>query len=230
VRSAVNVLDGASFTQSLAVPGGIASIFGANLSAASATASGSLPSTLGGVTLSLCGVSPRLFHVSQGQINFLVPTECEAGRNRLSINGDYAFDLPVVPSAPTLFVVSGPQASIPLGFATIVEPAGQRDVPLFNCGGQPSLCSPAKLDLRNASELYIVLYATGVGGASKESFTARMGEESGEVLFVGRHPDYPGLDQINLLFRREQLRQGALSIRVATGGLTSNSATLDLTL
>jgi len=69
------VVNAASFTPGAAVaPGGIAAAFGAGLAASAASANAvPLPTTLGGVSVTIGGVPAPLFFVAPGQINFQVP-------------------------------------------------------------------------------------------------------------------------------------------------------------
>jgi uncharacterized protein (TIGR03437 family) len=73
------VVNGASFKPdpdrgSALTEGQIATIFGSNLAASTATAEGNpLPKTLAGTSVTLGGVSAPLFYVSPGQINFQAP-------------------------------------------------------------------------------------------------------------------------------------------------------------
>src|SRR5579863_9549514 len=75
------IVNAASFKpdpdRGIALTGGeIATIFGTNLAASTATAQGyPLPRTLGGTSVTYGGFSAPLFYVSPGQINFQVPTE-----------------------------------------------------------------------------------------------------------------------------------------------------------
>ena|SRR5579872_435355 len=61
-------------------PGSIASLFGQNLAATTASASGfPLPTTLAGTSLTVNGVAAPLFYVSPDQINFQMPSATDYG-------------------------------------------------------------------------------------------------------------------------------------------------------
>src|SRR5205807_7701033 len=85
------VLNAASYS-ALVSPGCVVAIFGRGLAAAPATApSVPLPSTLGGVTVSVAGLAAPLFYVSPTQINALIPFETAIPANTV---------VPVVVTAP----------------------------------------------------------------------------------------------------------------------------------
>ncbi|MCC6587115.1 MAG: hypothetical protein IT168_10520 [Bryobacterales bacterium] len=223
------VVDGVSFSKPVLVPNSIATLFGSNLSSATVSAAAGPVEELGGVGLRLCGVRPKLFFVSPKQINFLVPTECTAGRHRLTLNDQLMQEVAVVSSALSLAVVGGGESGVPLGFATLVNGSSRTDIPLFTCDDKGS-CMAAKIEASGASDLYLALYGTGLGDAAKERIVARLGDEAGEVLFAGPHPQYPGMDQINIRFRVDQLKNGTSSLTLRTNGITSNEGVINLAL
>jgi uncharacterized protein (TIGR03437 family) len=84
-------------------PGGIASIFGANLAkGVRATAPYPWPDTLAGLQVLLDGKPAPVLLVSDTQVDFLVPPEQSAGSTRLTVvAAGVSADLPV-PAAVTL--------------------------------------------------------------------------------------------------------------------------------
>src|SRR5438477_11643979 len=77
------VLNAASY-EALVSPGCLVTIFGSNLAPAPATASAvPLPSTLGGVSISVAGLAAPLLYVSPGQINALIPFETSLPANNV---------------------------------------------------------------------------------------------------------------------------------------------------
>src|SRR3954468_714078 len=73
----LGVVNAASFKNETFASGSILSLFGQNLCACPAAGVGAtafpLPTTLGGATVKVGGVSSPLFYVSAGQINFQLP-------------------------------------------------------------------------------------------------------------------------------------------------------------
>ena len=87
-QSAVTVVSTADYGPLIA-PGSIASVFGANLAnthaAAVLDASGNLPTSIGGTSVSVNGEPAGLFYVSPGQVNFAVPADVPTGSATVTI-------------------------------------------------------------------------------------------------------------------------------------------------
>src|SRR5581483_5247462 len=78
-QPAISSVSAASFEKTV-TPEGIAAGFGSNLAAATVSAtSAPLPTTLGGVSITVGGRSAGLFFVSASQINYLVPPDAPLG-------------------------------------------------------------------------------------------------------------------------------------------------------
>ena len=102
------IVDGASFSAPPA-PGGIFSLFGANLSAATeAFSTVPLPTTLAGVSLEINGAAVPLYLVSPGQINAQLPFDTAPGPATAVIvtpaGRTTAATFTVVPAAPAIFL------------------------------------------------------------------------------------------------------------------------------
>jgi uncharacterized protein (TIGR03437 family) len=95
-------------------PGSVASIFGGNMAAATATAPGNpLPQTLGGVSVMLGNRLLPLFFVSPSQMNFQLPADVQPGAATLTVvaagAANVTANFTVVQDAPGLFqqIVNG---------------------------------------------------------------------------------------------------------------------------
>jgi uncharacterized protein (TIGR03437 family) len=108
------IVNGASFTAPL-VAGGVASIFGTNLSTTNATGLGGAlpwPTTMGGTTVTLNGTAAALAFVSAGQINFQVPWEL-AGQTTASVTvttivgTSSASTVAIASFSPAIFTTNG---------------------------------------------------------------------------------------------------------------------------
>ena len=85
------------------VPGGIGSIFGLNLAAATVLAGGiPLPTELGGVRVTVNGIDAPIFFVSATQVNFQIPFEVPAQGvlTELVIRDGFTSDPEMVPVGP----------------------------------------------------------------------------------------------------------------------------------
>ncbi len=184
-------------------PNTIATIYGTNLSfdtvaAPGAAVSGTLPTTLDGVTVYVGPLPANLFYVSPTQINFLIPYELTAGPvniivARQGLAGPTA-QIQLNTTAPALFTYNGFAIASHLN-GSLIDAA-----------------SPAQ-----PGEI-IILYAAGLGRTSPDTSSGRLAPfpsaivaESqlevllagtacppGSVLYAGLAPGFAGLYQINL--------------------------------
>jgi uncharacterized protein (TIGR03437 family) len=104
------VADGASFGHSYA-PGEVLSIFGTGLATSTQTASSlPLPSSMGGVTVTISGVTAPLYVISPGQLNVQIPYETTPNSNATLVvqsNGQTAsYSFTAGNTAPAIFTNS----------------------------------------------------------------------------------------------------------------------------
>ncbi len=210
------VVNAASYSPDFA-PRAIASIYGSELSAATASWTGlPLPTVLGGTVVRVDGEPAPLYYVSPGQINFVVPNNA-AGRELVVVReGVASAPLPLSPlfAAPAIFTLD----STPQG------PAAARRA---SAPGMPAVTSEAPA---RPGE-WIALYLTGLGArnpmikAPEILPVVRLGGLKAEVNYSGAAPGFPGLNQIN--FRVPPASPaGKLPLTVSVGSASSNVATL----
>jgi uncharacterized protein (TIGR03437 family) len=218
------IVNAASFRPQLAA-GSIFTIFGENLSESESQASTiPLPTSMAGTTVTIDGVSCPLFFVSPRQINAQVPTTIVAGSALLIVRvpgQEHSAAIVIGGSAPGLFTTDGVRAVV-----------------INQDGSLNSRENPAK------KGSVVVAYATGQGavspfvppgaaaGASPLSrptlpVEATIGGSSARVLFAGLTPGLVGLLQLNLEVPLT-VPQGDLSLVIAVGGQTSNSALISV--
>jgi len=224
---AAGVVNTASFAAGGISPGSIATIFGANLAATTASAERfPLPRTLAGTQLFVDGVPVPLFYVSRTQINFQVPFGI-ASNNALiqvvsSSGASASVGTPVAPIQPGLFFApsSGIGAMI---FPTDGSDAAQRaarpgeSVELFGVG------------------LGAVSSAPEVGEPASSFFLAKTVLEptvsiGGRILpatFSGLAPGFAGLCQINFALPQDLL-PGRYELLVTVDGIASNTVFLNV--
>jgi len=214
------VVNAASFLPGIS-PGGLATIFGNNLTDVSGvvTAGGTpLPFQLAGVEVHVNGTPAPLFSVAfangEDQISFQVPFETDTGPGAVTIDvvsfGTTTASLVVdsFTEDPGIFVYNG--------FAVAAHVDGKLVTPDDPAG-------PGET---------IVLYATGLGpvtvdvpdGApapsnplayTEDPFQAFVGGEQCSVPFSGLAPGFVGVYQLNLTLPRD-LPSGNLDIQIST--------------
>jgi uncharacterized protein (TIGR03437 family) len=198
--SAGGTVDAASFRGTL-VPGAIASLFGTNLAASTASASAlPLPLELAGARVTVNGLDAPLFFVSPTQINFQIPFETRAGSAGVVVRRGASASPPAIVNVA---------ANAP-GVFTYERIAGTRDPIVLHASG--SLVGP--FDPARAGEVLIV-FGTGIGELENAPPTGRaapaqplararvnptvtLGGVACESLFAGLTPGFVGLAQFNI--------------------------------
>jgi uncharacterized protein (TIGR03437 family) len=199
------VVNAASFAAGIS-PGGIATIFGANLQGAD------------GTTVEINGATTTVFYSAPGQVNFYVPSDTPAGTADLAIitsaGKSSITKVPVTTFAPGIFYNTA------TGYGSI----------LIN--GTANTTEQVPVDRGK----YIEIYATGLGPLSTGSSGLQETTTLPQVLlngvavpvsFSGAAPRFPGLYQINAQIPAGA-PTGAQNLVVSTGGLTSNSVKLNI--
>lgn len=205
VLSAMSVVNAASFLPGL-TPGGIASIFGANLHGSSTT------------EVLLNGTPATLFYVSTRQVNFLVPQTLAGGTAELIVrtNAGASTALPIAVQTfqPGVFFDAS------TGFGAV----------LLAGTGQVTQMRPVA-----AGEM-IEIYATGLGATQSvgngNSTTVihpevTIGGRPAEVIFSGLAPGFPGLYQINARVP-SGIPPGAAMLVVSTQAALSNTVRIQV--
>jgi uncharacterized protein (TIGR03437 family) len=197
-------------------PGMIAAIYGAALAAQTAQAATvPLPLRLSDAQVLVGGTPVPLYFVSPGQINAVIP-EGVSGLVKLTVRnaaGSHTINIWVDPAVPAIFTQDGSLVAAALNARTyaLVTPAN----PLH--GGD-----------------YLALFLTGLGSTTARdglNFASQLPAVtiSGKdcpVVFAGRAPAFPGLDQINCLVPPGLAADSAAPVVVGSGNRTSNAAAI----
>ena len=180
-----------------------------------------LPTSVGGVTVSLGGRTVPLLYVGPSQANFQVPYETPLGTSTLVVTANAVAGNPasvsVAAAAPGIFAYGN-------DWAVVLN----QD---YSLNG-PS--NPAKVGS------YVMLYGTGAGAASPAvptgsaapasplstvtNVTASINGAPATVAFQGLAPDFVGLLQVNL--QVPALPTGTYPVQITAGGVKSNSASI----
>ena len=217
------ILNGAGFGNAPLAPGMTAALFGANLAADTALASGgnSLPLSLSGTSVTVNGVPAPLFFAGPGQVNFLVPYEISGPMGEVVLRnerGQAAVRVTQTLASPGMFL-SGTGPSVYHG----------NSLPVWDF-------APA----RSGEE--VVLFASGLGAVepavpagSPAPFsplarvvqvpTVRVDGRVAEVRFAGLTPGFVGLYQINFVVPAGT-RSGRVPFFLEAGGVSSPVLTL----
>jgi uncharacterized protein (TIGR03437 family) len=218
------IVNAASFGTISVAPGSLATVFGTNLSSATASANVTpYPTSLGGISVSLSGELCPISYVSPTQVNFVIPSDAPAGRYLLTVNGATS-DLLVTAVSPGIFTLNGNGAGVPLASVLAVAADGTTTtLSPYQCSSSGCAIAPMKLP-PNVTTVYIVLYTTGVRNV--KGIAASVGSVAAEVVYFGAIPVYPGVDQVNLRVSNVGSLSGHQSLILLTDGIFSNSVDL----
>jgi uncharacterized protein (TIGR03437 family) len=198
-------------------PGTMISIYGASLASRSESFRGlPLPATLAGTQVLMDGKPLALYFAGPGQINAVLP-ERATGYASLIVKteaGEHAWPLMLDAAAPAVFSLDmsgrGPAAAV-----------RHRDGQVVTAS---TPVTPGE---------YILLYLTGLGPVrERDGLQWALAQpqvlidgQPALVLFAGRAPGYPGMDQINLQIPYT-VRVGDIGVVVESQGHSSNRVTL----
>lgn len=213
--------------------GSIASIFGTKLaSSLQSTASTTLPYELGGVSVSISGFAARLYFVSPGQINFLMPDGLAAGDtvsftvNNNGILSKGTFKL--VSSQPGAFTTtSDGQGAGSIGCQIVTKDATGAVI-------GTSFPAPPCVVSTSLTDSYLLVFGTGFKYSDATSVKITRVADDGTTtdyipVYAGSQNFFPGLDQINLLLPAD-FPTGTLKLKItatnAGTAVTSNVFTV----
>ncbi len=221
-----SVQNGASFTNRI-TPGAFATIKGTNFTAAAQSSNVvPVPTSLGGVTVSIAGTLCPIYYVNPTQINFLVPWKTAIG----------PFPLIVTANGQTV----GPINVIITGEAPGIFQYGANRAVAQNFNDNYSLNSPTAPAAAGST---LIVYVNGIGQVSNTpadgayslasplsqglfNNSATIGGVPAAVSFIGLTPGLVGLAQANITV--PPLPSGDYPLILNISGLQSTSALVSI--
>ncbi len=231
-RAQIAVVSAASY-QPVVAPNSLAALFGSGLSDSTASAeldaSGQLPTTLAGVTVSINGTPAGLLYVSPTQINFLVPATTDIGTASVLVQSTSQFTgtVQVRNVAPAIFALD----------ASGKGPGAILNAVTFT--GGPFLVETPQ-NSGNDRRTRLAVFATGLRYAGNPShdpaqpnaaIQVQAQDHLGNVYdveFAGAAPGFFGLDQVNLIVPAAADGTGVLSLAIAVENHPSNTVTFQM--
>ena len=220
-------------------PGSLATLYGSNLASGNTQAGAlPLPTTLGGMTLSVIDVTgaqlpAALGFVSPNQVNFVVPDSAAPGDTTFSANNgstSQSATTVIQNVAPTLFSMSGTGTGVAAATAIEVpaaQPQQQTPVAVFACAA--SGCTPVPINVAVNGTIYLTLYATGIRNRSSlANVQVTVNGMSAPVKYAGAQPTFPGLDQVNVLLPAMLSGTGDANIVLTVDGQVSNTVLVNI--
>ncbi len=216
--------------------GAIVAVYGANLSAETASATGlPLPTQLAGTRILIrdySGISrpAPLFFVSPMQINYQMPPGMRLGPTTVTVaggNGNISTGTAVVvATAPGLFAANSDGQGIAAAVALRVRADGTQiyePVTRFDSAQNKFVAIP--IDLSNQSDqVFLLLFGTGLRNRSTlANVSAKLNGATVEVSYAGPQGDYEGLDQINLRLPQTLRGRGEVAVELNVDGKPANA-------
>lgn len=234
-QAGLAAVNAASFAGDVLAPDTITALFGSFQTQDGQTAVATaqpLPTTLGGVKVSVNGADAGLFFVSNSQINFRVPSSVADGQATITVtnaNGTTrSGTITISRAAPGVFTVNASGRGTAAGFATT---DGVNYTPLTNPDGSERAVDPGT----SQRPTYLVLFATGIRNAQAdnpndanavaEAVQATIQGVPATVTYAGKHPDFEGLDQLNIAVPPGLAGSGQVTLRLIVNGQPSNPVT-----
>jgi uncharacterized protein (TIGR03437 family) len=237
-QAGVVALNAASYAGDSLAPDTVASLFGnfqtMGGGAFNAT-SMPLPTTLGGVRVTVGGQDARLFFVSNSQINFMVPAGLSDGPATVIVtnaNGTTSVGMIMIARAtPGIFTANQSGRGTAAALAT---PDGVSFTPIINPDGTERPINPGTA----ANPTWLMLFATGLRNVAAanpndangvaESVTVTFNGVPSNVTYAGPAPGFAGLDQINAIIPPGLAGAGQVTVRVTVGGQEANPVTVTI--
>jgi len=200
-------------------PGSLLSVFGSNFAGSSAlgqaNASGDLPRSLAGVSLSIGGRNAALLFVGPAQINAQIPNDLPAGAYDLRVNNSAGSSAPVTLSLAAASPGIFPNAivrSTTYAAPTQSDPARPSDILLIFCAG----LGPVNPTVPSGRVAPAAPFSHTV-----EKPKVFIGGREAELIHAVLAPGYLGLYQV--AFRvPDGLSAGVNPVQIVMGSLTSN--------
>jgi uncharacterized protein (TIGR03437 family) len=219
----------------------IASGFGQGLAAGTeAAATQPLPTTLANTTVKVrdsAGVERQagLFFVAPAQINYLVSEGTAIGlatvtvtsAGQVTATGVVAIDR----VSPGLFTANFDGKGAPAAVAiTVASDLTQTVQAVARCGTAPGSCVTSPIDLGpSGAQVVLTLYGTGIRGRSSlAGVTAKIGGVDAPVQYAGAQPEFPGLDQVNVVIPRSLAGRGEVDLALTVEGKAANTVRLSI--
>lgn len=214
-------VDAAKFSASSVAPNSIAALFGTKLASTTVAATTTpLPFTLDGTSVYVNGQSARLFSVSVGQVNYLVPEGTPAGPAQVVVvakDGTVSRGLvTVTPSAPGIFT----RLANGLGAPAAVAGTDGVNFPTLMSNADGTAVS---IDAGN----YVMLFGTGFRYASG-AMTMSIGGTAVTPIGFSAQSQFAGLDQANVQIPAALAGKGDVDLTLTVDGKVSNIVKLKI--
>ena len=217
-------------------PDSLASLYGPNLAAQTASATAPYPASLGGVTVQIVDGAGNqqtapLLYVSPEQINFVMPSGMAAGSVTINVAGGATMLSGSVQNqsvAPALFTanMNGQGVAAATAYRTVIPTTIASPVPVFACGAAPNSCVSVPIDPGVDAPVTITLYSTGIKGRSSNSgVTITI---ANTMIPAGSITSSNGVDMVTFPLPLSLRGSGEVNIFLTVDGANSNTARINI--
>lgn len=226
ITQTIRVVNAANFFQTVS-PDSIVATFGAQFTPVTQNATSfPLPTTLGGISVTVNDIPAQLFYVSPSQINFVAPSNIGMGTAVVKVMYNGAIigsgTVTVENVSPSTFTTSANGQGVAAAHTTFDGVSYQS---VANTNGTARAISVGTATRPN----YLVLYGTGIRRRSSLSAVrVTIGGIALSVDYVGPHSRLTGMDQINVRLPQVLRGRGDVDVVVTVDGRTSNVAKINI--
>jgi uncharacterized protein (TIGR03437 family) len=220
-----SILNAASYASGVLAPNSYMAAFGISFEAP--TTSGDP----GPVTVAISDAqghegTAQPFYTGFGQIDFLVPPGLAPGSASVTLinaaGPSAPFLVAIGRTSPGLFTADASGRGAPAGQILILAADGTRStLPAAQCLTAPLSCSTVAITFAQGSQVYLVLYGTGIRDGSK--FSVMIGNTPAPVIYAGPQGDFPGLDQVNVSLPPTLAGSGEVDLALTVDGTAANT-------
>jgi uncharacterized protein (TIGR03437 family) len=237
VPAVMSVGSGASYATGTVAPDSYAVVFGSSFATQPADGDGASSQQIAGVTLSITdnagnSFSPDIYYASFGQIDFVVPAGIAGGAATLTIGNTTGktatASFTVAAVAPGLFTADSSGKGAAAADVTIVSGGQSQPQPAYRCSGSgsPLTCSPVPIPLATGTQVYLILFGTGIRGAGTSGVSVTIGGVAATVEYAGPQGQFPALDQVNVLVPPSLAGAGEVQLILTANGIAANPVTV----
>jgi len=161
----------------------------------------------------------ELIFAGATQINFIIPASAARGPGTVIVTtqtGSAEFPVTLALTAPGLFSANGTGQGLAAAQALIVN--NDKSITTLTVGD-------SVIPVRFGTEIYLVLYGTGLRAHTPTGVSVTVAGIPVEVLYAGPQGTYPALDQINVRVPLSLGGFGTVDIRLTVDGTTANVVT-----
>jgi uncharacterized protein (TIGR03437 family) len=220
-------------------PQSIASFYGSNLTAGTASATSlPLPTTLAGVSIQVTDAAGALhlaplIYASPTQINFEIPAGTALGRASFKVVNNSNAGVPAATAdvqnvAPGLFTAdaSGKGVAAALAVRQILN-SPSKAYPIFRCAN--GTCVSVPIDLGVDTPTALSLFGTGIRNrTSLSSVAVTINGIHVPVQYAGSQSQFPGLDQVNVGLPLNLRGSGETDLVLTVDGQAANTVRVNI--